>query len=371
MDNFKVANNKPRLVALWPECLNVHLTKDLGMVPFILHKYHHYDSAIACYGIEDFPYLDAEVKGLKIDSVENRGDILTDGNDYLAKKAKEIDILFLMGIYPFTLSWMEKYKTINPKGKIYLKLDANIHWINRIDLTDNLFETLKKCDVISVESKRLYHYLNKKWPLKIEYIPNGFYDFHPSPKVMFEEKENVILTVGRIGTHQKANEVLLEAFKLVASKISDWKLKLVGNVEDDFIQYVHEFLTKNPDLRERIEFLGSIENRRVLENEYRRAKIFCLTSRVEGFPLVFTEAAKNGCFVVSTELDPAFDITNDSTFGGLFPIDDFHRLSEILLEVCNDNVRLEQTTYEIQNFAETDFSWTNICNKLDLLLHLN
>ncbi|MEK5261945.1 glycosyltransferase [Paenibacillus sp. FSL L8-0663] len=370
MENF-TTETKPRLVALWPECLNVHLTKDLGMIPFILHKYHNYDSAIACYGIEDFPYIEAEVKGLKIDLVENRGDILTDGNDYLAKKAKEIDILFLIGIYPFTLSWIVNYKTLNPEGKIYLKLDANIYWMNRIDLTDNLFEILKKCDVISVENKRLYHYLNKKWPLKIEYIPNGFYNFCSSPNVNFEEKENVILTVARIGNHLKANEILLEGFKLVAEKIPDWRLKLVGNVEDHFIQYIHQFFTENPELRDRVEFVSSIENKRVLENEYRRAKIFCLTSRMEGFPLVFTEAAKGGCFIVSTELDSAFDITNDSTFGELFPIDDSHRLSEILLEVCNDNVRLEQTTYEIQNFAETNFSWTNICNKLDLLLHLN
>ncbi|MHB0861940.1 glycosyltransferase family 4 protein [Paenibacillus sp. SEL3] len=370
MENFKLVN-KPRLVALWPECSNVLLTKDLGMIPFILHKYHNYNSAIACYGIEDFPYVDAEVKGLKIDSVENGGDVLVDGNNYLAKKAKEIDILFLMGIYPFTLSWMEKYKTINPNGKIYLKLDANIYWMNNIDLTNDLFETLKKCDVISVESKRLYYYLNKKWPLKIEYIPNGFYDFHSSPKIKYEEKENVILTVGRIGTHQKANEVLLEAFKLVASEISGWKLKLVGNVEDNFIQYVHEFLTENPDLRGRIEFLGPIEDRKVLEKQYRGAKIFCLTSRYEGFPLVFTEASQNGCFIVSTEIDPAYDITNEITLGEVFPVDDYHRLSEILLEVCNDNLRLEQTTYEIQNFAETNFSWTNICKKLDLLLHLN
>ncbi|WP_263560873.1 glycosyltransferase [Paenibacillus polymyxa] len=370
MNDF-VAESKPRLVALWPECLNVFLTKDLGMIPFILHKYHNYDSAIACYGIEDFPYIETEVKGLKIDSVENNGDILTDGNNYLTKKAKEIDILFLMGIYPFTLSWMEKYKSVNPKGKIYLKLDANIYWMNSIDLTENLFETLKKSDVISVESRRLYHYLNKKWPLKIEYIPNGFYNFHSSPSVDFSEKENVILTVGRIGTHQKANETMLEAFKLAASEIPDWKLKLVGNVEEQFIEYVHGFFTENPELRDRVELVGSIENRKVIENEYRQAKIFCLTSRYEGFPLVFTEAAKNGCFIVSTELDPAFDITNESAFGTLFPIDDYYRLSELLIEVCNDSIRLEQTCCEIQNFAETNFNWTNICDKLDLLLHLN
>jgi len=59
----------------------------------------------------------------------------------------------------------------------YLKLDANIWWMNRLDFRDDVVDLLKTCTVISVETKRLHEYLNRKWPLTIDYVPHGFFDF--------------------------------------------------------------------------------------------------------------------------------------------------------------------------------------------------
>lgn len=365
------AKIKPRLVALWPECENVHLTKDLGMIPFILYKYHDYNSSIACYQMEEFPYLDKEVKGLGVERIENTGNILRDGDEYLIQNANTIDILFLMGIYSYTLSWINVYKTFNPDGKIYLKLDANLYWMNSMDMTKDVLEILDKCDLISVESSRLHHYLNQKWPLKIELIPNGYYNFNESNDVDFEEKENVILTVGRIGTFQKANDVLLEAFKLVNEEIPDWRIKIVGNMEETFMEYLQSYFSENPTLMKKVELPGSINNRFELEKEYRKAKVFCLTSRWEGFPLVFTEAARAGCYVISTDIDPAYDITCGGELGSLFPIDDVEKLGETLLEVCKDSGQIEKVCYEIQKVSKRNFDWVTIGNKINRLLHLS
>jgi GalNAc-alpha-(1->4)-GalNAc-alpha-(1->3)-diNAcBac-PP-undecaprenol alpha-1,4-N-acetyl-D-galactosaminyltransferase len=266
--------------------------------------------------------------------LKKRENILNDGITYLRENSSSIDILYVLGIYNETLSWIRTYKSLNPKGKVYLKLDANVWWMNRIELDKEALRVLKECNVISVECKRLYMYLNKKWPLKIEYIPNGFYNFYENSRVEYKEKENVILTVGRLGTRQKATEILLEAFKLAASHIPNWKLKLIGGVEKQFKLYIDNFISENPLLEKRIIFTGPITDRATLEKEYRKAKIFCLTSRIEGFPLVFPEAAINGCFIVSTNLDPAYDITDEERYGRLFAIDDFQKLSQIFIDVC-------------------------------------
>ncbi|MDQ1143588.1 GalNAc-alpha-(1-_4)-GalNAc-alpha-(1-_3)-diNAcBac-PP-undecaprenol alpha-1,4-N-acetyl-D-galactosaminyltransferase [Bacillus sp. SORGH_AS 510] len=363
--------NSPRITLLFPECENVHLTKDLGMIPFILHKYLGYDATIACYNNGEYPYAKEEVKGVKLDFFENMEGRLNDGSRYLQENASEIDILYLWGIYRETVTWLLIYKRLNPEGKVYLKLDANVWWMNRLELTEEVITILNQCHVISVECKRLHEYLNRRWPLSIHYIPNGYYNFHNSPEVDYDEKENTILTVGRIGTVQKANDVLLQAFKLAEANIPDWKLKVVGDIQEDFHAYINQYMEENPHLKSRIIFTGGITDRKALENEYRKAKIFCLTSVNEGFPLVFPEAAVNGCYIVSTDLDPAYDITDNQKFGALFPIGNSEQLSNIWVDVCNDEERLKNTCKQIQKFTRDSFNWIKIGKKLDLLFKLS
>ncbi|MCM3443751.1 glycosyltransferase [Metabacillus halosaccharovorans] len=365
------SKHRQSLVMLFPECENVHLTKDIGMIPFILYKYYGYDSKLVCYNNGEYPYLNKEVKGLKLEFLTKGINKLADGNHYLESNSISIDILYLWGIYTETISWIDTYKKFNPKGKVYLKLDANVWWMNRLELDEKTLKTLKKCNVISVESQKLYTYLNKKWPLKIEYIPNGSYNFNNRPIINYEEKENTILTVGRLGTRQKATEVLFEGFRIAETSIPNWKLRLVGSVDESFKSYMKDFFLNYPEMKDRITFTGPLTDRYLLEEEFRRAKVFCLTSRNEGFPLVFTEAAMNGCFIISTNLDPAYDITNDEKYGRLFPTEDTESLAKIFTNICNDNNELKNVCEKIQSYANNNFNWIRICRKLDILIKLS
>ena len=49
-------------------------------------------------------------------------------------------------------------------------------------------------------------------------------------------RKNIILTVGNLGTYEKATDVLLEAFAMYAvrSKNTDWSLRLIGTVDESF-----------------------------------------------------------------------------------------------------------------------------------------
>ncbi|TCO73639.1 glycosyltransferase [Marinisporobacter balticus] len=367
-------NTELKFVTLFPECDNVHLIKDVGMIPYIMHKYFGYNSSVATYENSKFPFLDKEVKGLKLDYITRyTSNSNLDGYVYLVQNAKNIDVLQLFHLIPRTLNWINIYKHINPKGKVYLKLDENVR-IKNNNFNDIFNETnvniLKQCDLISVETKDLYAYINKKWPIKVAYIPNGFFahDYKNKMHINYEEKENVICTVGRIGNYFKATEILMEAFKIVSIHIPNWKLKIVGPIEKDFKPYIEKFFRENPQLIDQIIFTGTIVDREKVKKEYENAKIFCLTSRLESFAIVLVEAISSGCYIITSNIPSANDITNNKKFGDLFKIDNIKELSQCIMNACRNEEKLKSVCCEVQDYAYDKFNWVKICAKIDKLL---
>ncbi|WP_242954250.1 hypothetical protein [Clostridium puniceum] len=71
----------------------------------------------------------------------------------------------------------------------------------------------------------------------------------------------------------------MKAFKIAPEKIEGWKLKLVSSIEPAFNQYVNDYLSSYPELKSKIIFTEPIYDRKLLMEEYKKSKIFCLTSR--------------------------------------------------------------------------------------------
>ena len=95
-------------------------------------------------------------------------------------------------------------------------------------------------------------------------------------------KQNELLYVGRINTAQKRVDLLLDIWGKIYDKFPDWKFSIVGDGPE---REELENSSKNMGLK-RIKFYG-------LQNPvsfYERAKILCMTSAYEGFPLVLVEA---------------------------------------------------------------------------------
>ena len=115
-------------VTIFPICENVHLTKDLGQIPYFLHRTHGFDSKIVSYkNNETYDNLNGEVKGLKMDFVENTGRInfLEKGIlKYIYSNAKKIDVLNLYIFSKHTFVYGIFYKMLNPSGFLFLKLDG-------------------------------------------------------------------------------------------------------------------------------------------------------------------------------------------------------------------------------------------------------
>jgi hypothetical protein len=69
-------------------------------------------------------------------------------------------------------------------------------------------------DLYSVESTRIYKSLEKDYYFRdrLYYSPSGFtYNEKLDLDQVMRNKENIILTVGRLGSYQKHNELLIDA----------------------------------------------------------------------------------------------------------------------------------------------------------------
>ncbi|MDO8994316.1 MAG: glycosyltransferase, partial [Daejeonella sp.] len=175
------------------------------------------------------------------------------------------------------------------------------------------------------------------------------------------EKENIIITVGRIGTLQKNTELFLEALKEV--ELNNWKVYILGPVEEGFQNFIKQYFLEHPQLKNRIIFTGNISDRKELFEWYNRAKIFCLTSRFEGFPITFPEALYFGNYIISSPVSSALEITNNSKLGKLAKAEAPNfaaAVQECITEGFLTSKRFEDTL----KFSRNNFTWPGIVKKL-------
>lgn len=368
---------KLRFLTMFPECRNVHLIKDVGMLPYILKQYYGYDSSVACYDNDNYEYLNTCVRGLKRQTI-SKGRIpstLLDGVLFLLAHAKEIDVLQLYHALPRRNGiWILFYKLLNPKGMVYLKLDASKTIFDSFRYPDKGIKgfykskVIKSCDFITAEVEGLAKELTKQWNREIEYIPNGFYDYGDRKSISIEKKENIICTVGRLGTYEKNTQELLEAFAVFAESHPDWRLHLIGRAEKELDAYMEEYYRRFPGLRERIDWKGEITDREQLDEEYAKAKIFCLTSRFESFGIVLVEALKNGCYLITSDINGAEEKTNGGVCGRVYTHEKTGELIQALEETCDDSALLKRGCEAAPGYAYGRFYWPDICQKVDRMI---
>lgn len=362
-----------RFLTLYTVAENIHLIKDVGMLPFILHKHYGYDSTIASYPNGEYPYLETDVKGLKQMFIRKifRNNTL-DSLYFILCNFRKFDVLHCFHITPGSVLILFFFKTLKfftRKKFTYLKLDENdgIKNFRYLGLFGVVLKYMvSKIDLVSIETTLLLEYLNhhNTFGRPVVYIPNGFYLATPK-EVSFDLKENVIITVGRIGSFEKANETLLHAFTAFATRKPDWCLKFVGPITNSFLPEIDRYFESNPNLKARIEFTGAVRDRGMLTSMYENAKIFVLTSRWESFGLVYLEAMAAGCTIVSSEITPAYDVTNNQKLGKLFPVGDVEALTHELITLVDDEEYLKYNSYAVQKFGYEKFYWPKVVSQID------
>ena len=365
---------KLHYVTVFPECCSIHLKKDVGMLPYSLEKYQGYQSAIICYDNGDIS--PEEQKKYHVTFICKTKGEHRDFGTYLLRHARQIDVLNLYHITSRrNLPWILMYKLGNPKGKVHIKLDADMRMVELVDMhPTGLKGKLKSwilrnlVDLYTVETTQMQQVLENAWGLPMELMPNGLFLDDENHLQGFPEAQNVFLTVGRLGTEQKATEILLEAYRLIADQ-TDWQLWLAGPVEPDFEAHIQAFFENNPDLTTRVKFLGNIADPKQLAEIYGQAKVFVLPSRWEGSPLVLPEALERGEYLVVSEQVPSVsDVGANGKYCSVVPADNIQALADAMLKSvnipCDDQIRKERSEWVLDNFT-----WEQIVKTLDSYLH--
>lgn len=159
-------------------------------------------------------------------------------------------------------------------------------------------------------------------------LPSSTPEILPSDHLTKGRK--ALLSVGRL-TPQKAYDRLLRAFADLAGKFPEWDLAIVG---EGPLRTQHEELAEELGIRDRVKLPGQVGN---LADWYRRADLFVLTSKFEGFPNVLAEALAHGLPAVSVDCDTGpRDIIRDGVDGLLVPQNNHGALVNGLEQLMND-----------------------------------
>ena len=165
---------------------NVELIKDCGLIPYLLYKNHGMDCEMVGAPGGPYPY-ETLVEGLQFRFLPD-GSIDTK-KQFILEQGKEIDLLLLRGCYPSCYALAPLYKQVNPGGRIYIGLDANSSWMDRILFYDPAFQDfLDACDIIATSCMVMASHLSEKWGRKVLCLPNGYYSFSGAEDVSFSEK---------------------------------------------------------------------------------------------------------------------------------------------------------------------------------------
>lgn len=354
-------------VTLFPNCPNYGLVKDVGQIPHSLGMIIPELEAELVSGKIDVKgdYLES-VNGLKLTSIPYCVNDFVSGVIYLLKNAKLIDWLNIYHGGRRCYYWTKLYKVLNPNGRVYLKLDLDYKSCSTYRKNKKeriIFEkAVKAADIVSVESGKIKELIADFTDAIINVIPNGYITVDEK-RINEAKRENQFITVGRLGTIQKATEILLEAFAQSATK-HDWSLKLVGTVDDSFKETIDEYFKKYPELKERVIFAGAVFDRAELYKEYRSARVFVLPSRWEAFPLVGPEALANGCrLILSDVIPPINELTDNLKFGTVVEVESVESLKSALIRETKRTCSESDSTM-IQDYARENLMWNSICKKL-------
>jgi len=380
--------HKKNFVTVFTRLKNVDILKMPGLVCYYISKLSgkEFNCTLVTLNNDNYSYYDAfkefyslEIPGPCKENSRQKNPVI----DYLENNSKNIDVLNLYHLDFETLKYAGIYKRFNPNGKLLLELDADerikeffepaqrkglLRFTNKIrPFKSRILRSLvKKSDWIAVESEKIYKYLldknNKTLSRKLFLNPYGINNEELSRYVNpLVKKENIAVTVGRIGTYQKNNEMLLEAVESM-DNIGDWKFYFIGPVEKDFEKYIAGYFDKNPNLKDRVVFTGEISDRKKLSEYIQRAKIFCLTSRFESYGIVLTEAAYYNCYIISTDTGTAVEITDNMVNGKI--IYGKQELRDVLNLAVGNKIDFENIEKEGKLKYIYENSWEKTVSKL-------
>lgn len=197
---------------------------------------------------------------------------------------------------------------------------------------------------------------------KFMFIPNGFDEKLLGRLAIeersFEEKDNLMITVGRLADPVKNTDMLLRA--LARTDLKGWKFCLIGPCDAVLEERAEQFFRDHPQKRRSVVFTGPIYDKKELWEYYNRSKVFVLTSRGESSAIVLGESKRFRNYIITTDVGSARDLIGDGRFGEYIPQDDDVELARRLQNVIDG-----RTDIDIYgNWKSSEIAWENVLEPL-------
>ena len=162
------------------------------------------------------------------------------------------------------------------------------------------------------------------------------------------EQQNMVLSAG-YPFEIKGMDVLIEAFKQIAVRHPDWKLKIIGYVEnwDTVKQYIGDYA--------QIEYHPPVFPEEMPE-QMAAAKIFVLASRTEAMGRVLIESAACGVARIGSNVGGIPTVIEDGVDGLLFEKENVQELAGKIEKLINDEKYRHQLTAKAQDRFNESFS---------------
>jgi glycosyltransferase involved in cell wall biosynthesis len=217
-------------------------------------------------------------------------------------------------------------------------------------LSKRQIEKTNKMNTYQVLMPSFINEARKYLNTKIVYIPNIVPQVNCDIGVKQPKDKKIIINIGRIDSHQKRQDILVEAFAKIAHKFGhSWEVHLYGATQDEKYKNSIEKFINNNNLSNLVIFKGTTKEPL---KELQNADIFAFPSAHEGFPLALSEAMSIGLPSIGFENAPAVnELIKDGENGFLCKdVDDFADKLAILM--ANEDLRVTMGLNARENMKE-------------------
>ena len=228
-----------------------------------------------------------------------------------------------------------------------------------------IVKSVEKLDYFVLVSKELNDFYSDRLShtnVKCVFIPNGI-DYISDNKSDLKSKN--IISVGRL-SHEKGFLDLIDVFKMVSEKYSDWKLNIIGDGNE---KEVLEKKVRDLNLQNNIKLLG-FKTREEINELLLSSSIYVMSSYTESFGIVLLEAFSFGVPAVAfNSAKGACEIIKDNWDGYLIDNRDkelmVKRICELISNynrrfIMGSNAYKKSLKYNMDSIKE---KWIDIIEK--------
>lgn len=227
------------------------------------------------------------------------------------------------------------------------EMSYDIYWKTKGYNKNEYIKSYENANTISVQLDSFKNFFPKSIGKKIVVLPNPI----EIPSKIENNKEKVLICVGRIRFEHKRQDILLEAFAKIHNDYPEWKLEFYG----------HYYGKDGQELKLRAEklklekYVYVSESINDIKVKIERASVFVLPSKFEGFPNALAEALSYGLPSIGFESCLGTNELIKNRYNGLL-------VKDKDLNDCERQIRINRLAEKIE-YAISDEEWRKYASK--------